>query len=75
MRLSEFLAKNELSPELFAAKVGVHPTTIYRLLSGSTIPKRGNLKKIIAATDGEVSVTDLMFAAFPKPQPEEQEPA
>jgi hypothetical protein len=74
MRLSEFLAKHELNPEQFAAKVGVHPTTIYRLLSGATIPKRGNLKKIIAATGGEVGVTDLMFAAFPS-KPKEQEPA
>lgn len=62
MRLSEYLAKREMNPEAFAAKVGVHPTTIYRLLSGTTIPKRQNLKKIIAATEGEVDIADLMFA-------------
>jgi predicted transcriptional regulator len=62
MRLSVYLAKNQLNPEQFAAKVGVHPTTIYRLLSGATIPKRQNLKKIIAATEGEVDISDLMFA-------------
>jgi hypothetical protein len=62
MRLSEYLAKHEMNPESFAAKVGVHPTTIYRLLSGATIPKRQNLKKIIAATKGEVDISDLMFA-------------
>lgn len=74
MRLSEFLAKHELNPEQFAAKVGVHPTTIYRLLSGATIPKRQNLKKIIAATGGEVDVSDLMFAAF-QSKPTAKEPA
>jgi predicted transcriptional regulator len=62
MRLSEYLAKNQMNPEMFAAKVGVHPTTIYRLLSGATIPKRQNLRKIIAATEGEVDYNDLMFA-------------
>lgn len=62
MRLSEYLAKHEMNPEAFAAKVGVHPTTIYRLLSGATIPKRQNLKKIISATEGAVSISDLMFA-------------
>jgi hypothetical protein len=31
-------------------------------LSGATIPKRQNLKKIIAATEGEVDISDLMFA-------------
>jgi predicted transcriptional regulator len=62
MRLSVYLAKNQLNPEQFAARVGVHPTTIYRLLSGATIPKRQNLKKILAATEGEVDISDLMFA-------------
>jgi predicted transcriptional regulator len=62
MRLSEYLAKNQMNPEQFALKVGVHPTTIYRLLSGATIPKRQNLKKIIAATEGSVDYNDLMFA-------------
>ena len=62
MRLSEYLAKKGLSPEQFAAIVGVHPTTIYRQLAGATIPKRQNLAKIIEATDGEVAISDLMFA-------------
>jgi predicted transcriptional regulator len=68
MRLSVYLAKNQLNPEQFAAKVGVHPTTIYRLLSGATIPKRQNLKKIIAATEGEVDIGDLMFAVSAEPK-------
>jgi predicted transcriptional regulator len=72
MRLSEFLAKHHLSPEQFALKVEVHPTTIYRLLSGATIPKRQNLRKIIEATEGEVDISDLMFAvSSQKPQGKE----
>jgi transcriptional regulator with XRE-family HTH domain len=68
MRLSEYLAKNGMNPEQFAARVGVHPTTIYRLLSGATIPKRQNLKKIIEATKGEVDISDLMFAVSQEPK-------
>lgn len=75
MRLSEYLAKTKTSPEKFAAKVGVHPTTIYRLLSGTTIPKRENLKRIIAATGGEVSVVDLMAAISPPEKPAARETA
>jgi transcriptional regulator with XRE-family HTH domain len=72
MRLSEYLANHQLSPEQFALKVGVHATTIYRLLSGATIPKRQNLKKIIEATEGEVDISDLMFAVSPsKPNAKE----
>lgn len=75
MRLSEFLAKNQMSPEQFAGRVGVHPTTIYRLLSGATIPKRQNLKRIIEATEGEVDISDLMFAVSPSSKPEAKETA
>lgn len=75
MRLSEFLATHGLSPEKFAEKVGVHPTTIYRLLSGATIPKRENLKKIIAATGGEVDISDLMFAVSGEPKSQAKERA
>jgi transcriptional regulator with XRE-family HTH domain len=74
MRLSEFLAKRQMSPESFAALVGVHPTTIYRLLNGATIPKRGNLTKILAATEGDVTVSDLMFAVS-RSQPKAEETA
>jgi hypothetical protein len=62
MRLNEFLAKGRISPEQFALNVGLHPTTIYRLLNGTTIPKRENLRKILAATNGEVDICDLMYA-------------
>lgn len=70
MRLSEYLANNKMNPEQFAARVGVHPTTIYRLLSGATIPKKQNLKKIIAATQGEVDIRDLMFTVSSAPSKE-----
>jgi predicted transcriptional regulator len=75
MRLSEYLAKKEMNPEQFAARVGVHPTTIYRLLSGTTIPKRQNLTKIIEATGGEVDISDLMFAVSPQSKPKTKETA
>jgi predicted transcriptional regulator len=73
MRLSEYLASHEMNPEQFAAKVGVHPTTIYRLLSGATIPKRQNLIKIIEATEGEVDISDLMFAVSSQSKPDAKE--
>lgn len=75
MRLSEYLAKHQKTPEQFAARVGVHPTTIYRLLSGATIPKRQNLAKIIEATGGEVDITDLMAAVSSPAKPKAKETA
>ena len=63
-RITGYLARHNMNPEQFAAKVGVHATTIYRLLAGVTIPKRKNLKAILAATDGEVSINELMRRLF-----------
>jgi predicted DNA-binding transcriptional regulator AlpA len=60
MTLAEFLVKRQMNPETFAAQVGVHATTIYRLLAYRTFPKKQNLKRILAATDGEVTVTELI---------------
>jgi transcriptional regulator with XRE-family HTH domain len=66
MSLSEYLIKNDIRIEDFAAKIGVHQTTIYRVLTGRTIPKRQNLKKILEATNGEVSLGELMARVFPR---------
>jgi hypothetical protein len=65
--LSEFLTKHRLNPEQFAIIVDVHATTIYRLLSGATIPKRENLKKILKMTFGEVTVKELVSPAIETP--------
>ena len=59
MRLSEYLEKNHLTPEQFAPRVGVHMTTIYRVLSGATIAKRTTIDAILKATNGHVTAADL----------------
>jgi predicted transcriptional regulator len=58
--LDQFLAENMLSREAFAKMVGVHPTTIYRVLVGATIPKRRNLEKILKLTAGHVTIAELL---------------
>jgi transcriptional regulator with XRE-family HTH domain len=74
MTLTDYLIKNKISPEKFAAQVGVAPSTIYRLLGGVTIPKRQNLKKILEATNGEVGVNELLaFAVRDDVKQEEQD--
>jgi hypothetical protein len=64
MDLHEFLSKSKISPEKFAEMVGSNPTTVYRWLNGDTIPKKANLLRIIAVTNGEVSA-DSLFAIAP----------
>lgn len=62
MRLSEYLKRHSMSPEAFAAVVGLHPTTVYRLLAGS-FPKRTTIKKIVAATKGAITAEDMIAGA------------
>lgn len=62
MRLSVYLKRRSLSPEAFADLVGLHPTTVYRLLAGS-FPKRTTIKKVVAATNGEITAKDMIAGA------------
>jgi DNA-binding transcriptional regulator YdaS (Cro superfamily) len=66
MRLSKYLDKNHLTPEQFAAKIGVHMTTVYRLLSGATLPKRTTITAIRDATGGLVTAADLAEESEPQ---------
>ena len=61
MTLEDYLAKYNYSVEEFACVVGVHPTTIYRLLSNHTRPNKKNLVKIVAVTGDEVDIISLIF--------------
>jgi transcriptional regulator with XRE-family HTH domain len=60
MLLDAFLAENQIRIDQFAEAVGVHPTTIYRLLAGRTIPHRRTLRKILELTKGQVGVSELL---------------
>jgi transcriptional regulator with XRE-family HTH domain len=63
MRLSAYLKKHDLSPEKFAEIVGLHMTTVYRLLAGDSMPKRSTIGAIVRATNGEVRAVDLLEVA------------
>jgi predicted transcriptional regulator len=60
MRLADYLKKHDLTPERFAVIVGIHMTTVYRLISGDAMPKRSTIKAIVEATKGEVRAIDLI---------------
>ena len=62
MRLAAYLKKHGISKEEFAAKIGVHPTTIYRLVRGGNFPKLATCATITAATDGKVTANDFLRA-------------
>jgi predicted transcriptional regulator len=60
MRLADYLKQHEITPEQFAVRVGIHFTTVYRLIAGDSMPKRSTIRAIVEATKGEVRAIDLI---------------
>lgn len=60
-----FLNKNSMSLACLAEKCAVSPSTIMRVRDGVVIPSRRTIAAIIAATDGQVSITDLVKIGEP----------
>lgn len=68
MRLADYLHRQSIDPVAFAKRIGVHPTTVYRLLRGHA-PSWETAKAIRAETNGEVTADDF-FTEEPEPEPE-----
>jgi Helix-turn-helix len=60
MRLDHYLQQNDIKPEAFAEQIGVHTTTIYRFIQGTSFPKSSNLKRIAEVTGGAVQANDFI---------------
>jgi predicted transcriptional regulator len=60
MRLADYLKQHEITPEQFAVQVGIHFTTVYRLIAGHGMPKRSTIRAIVEATNGHVRAIDLI---------------
>jgi transcriptional regulator with XRE-family HTH domain len=63
MTLAEYLKMKEIKPSVFAAEIGVAPSTITRLLNGERSPGLPLVKLIRDKTKGEVSPEDFMGEA------------
>lgn len=60
MTLTEYLAANNLTASAFAERLDVPPSTVIRLIKGERSPRLELLRKIMAATDGEVTPNDFV---------------
>lgn len=59
MTLHRYLEQHSLRPSQFANRIGVPASTITRLLRGERRPSLETLRKITAATDGQVKAEDF----------------
>lgn len=60
MKLSEYLAKEGLTPDQFATRLGVHRSTITRYINGARRPERPLERRIMEVTAGAVTPLDFM---------------
>ncbi len=63
MLLTEYLTSVDLSQRDFAQKIGVSQAAVSFWASGKKQPSYHHLRKIRAATNGQVQPTDLLHAA------------
>lgn len=65
MNLADYLTANGLTPTAFARLAGVQASTIFRILDGSRKAGVDVARKITAATNGLVTLTDLRPDLYP----------
>lgn len=58
MKLKQYLFENDKKPSVFAAEVGVSPSTITRILRGERSPGFNLVMRIERATGGAVCAED-----------------
>ena len=63
MTLAEYLRERAMTREQFAEKVGAHPVTVSKWISGTMFPRREKLARIAALTGGAVTASDFMAGA------------
>jgi transcriptional regulator with XRE-family HTH domain len=68
MQLADYLASKGINPTKFAELVGVPASTITRVLNGDRMPRLDTIQKIVALTDGNVTVDDFMPVAPSEPE-------
>ena len=68
MKLDDYLLSNEISGPDFAAKIGVAPSTLWRLRKSRVRPDWKTMDAIASATDGAVTPNDFVSPEASQPE-------
>lgn len=60
MTLKDYLNKNNLSLQAFGNRAGLSAPTVLRIRDGRNMPSRRTLNAIVRATDGAVTIQELI---------------
>jgi transcriptional regulator with XRE-family HTH domain len=61
MKLRDYLEKEKITVQDFADKCGITRITIYNILNKTHPPRKSSVKLIALATDGKVTLEDLIY--------------
>jgi len=59
MKLEQFIAQSGITAFAFAKSIGRDPGTISKILNGHQTPDAETMRRIIAATEGQVTPNDF----------------
>ena len=59
MKLREYLEQNDISQSAFAREMDVSREAVRQWLKGIAVPPQGNMRQIIAYTNGAVQPNDF----------------
>lgn len=65
MKLADFLRTKEIKAADFARQIGVSRQNVSRWALGNVIPRPDEMRRIIEATDGEVTPNDFFAPTEP----------
>lgn len=65
MKLRSYLSGRGETQAQFAARIGVHPISVSRYVTGRRLPEPDVIRRIVVATDGAVTADDLLGLAGP----------
>lgn len=65
MKLDQYLSETQKKPSVFAAEIGVAPSTITRLLKGERSPRLDLISLIQRHTEGKVTANDFLEPLTP----------
>ena len=65
MTLREYLTHHKLSLKTFGTRCGLSAATVLRARDGICFPNRRTLMAIVRATDGQVTILDLVAVHDP----------
>jgi predicted transcriptional regulator len=66
MRLADYLSEKNLTHAAFASQIGTTQAAVTRYVSGTRVPRRTLLRRIVRMTEGAVTANDFMESpSFP----------